>query len=108
MRMIRPQLAAAALSVMGSALVITLPMLSPTIAQAQQTTSASASGEVRRVDAASGKITLKHSAIPALGLSAMSLVYRIDPALLAKVKPGQQVRFTATRQGADYVVTAIE
>jgi len=69
--------------------------------------SATASGEVRRVDTAGGKITIKHDAISALELPAMTLVYRADPALLAGIKPGDKVRFTATRQGDRYVVTAI-
>ncbi|WP_425439530.1 copper-binding protein [Pollutimonas bauzanensis] len=68
---------------------------------------ASASGEVRRVDAAAGKITIKHGAISDLQLPAMTLVYRIDPALLKDVKPGDQVRFTARREAGQYVVTAI-
>jgi len=97
----RIYLAATLIAAAGAMLV--MPLTS-----AAQAPSANASGEVRRIDAASGKITLKHGAIPALGLSAMSLVYRINPALLANVKPGQQVKFTATRQGQEYVITAIE
>ncbi len=68
---------------------------------------ASASGEVRRVDAAAGKITIKHGAISDLQLPAMTLVYRIDPALLKGIKPGDQVKFTARREAGQYVVTAI-
>ncbi len=73
-------------------------------AQAQQ---ASASGEVRRVDAAAGKITIKHGAISDLQLPAMTLVYRADPALLAAIKPGDKVKFTAKREGGQYVITEI-
>lgn len=68
---------------------------------------ASASGEVRRVDAAAGKITIKHGAISELELPAMILVYRIDPALLADIKPGDKVKFTAKREAGQYVVTKI-
>ncbi|MGB6105701.1 MAG: copper-binding protein [Pusillimonas sp.] len=68
---------------------------------------ASASGEVRRVDAAGGKITIKHGAIADLELPAMTLVYRADPALLADIKPGDKVKFTARRENGQYVVTAI-
>jgi len=75
------------------------------VAQAQE---ASASGEVRRVDAAAGKITLKHGAIDALQLPAMTLVYKIDPALLAGINPGDKVKFTAQRTDGDYIVTKIE
>lgn len=82
--------------VAGSAYVV--------VAQAQE---ASASGEVRRLDAAAGKITIKHGEISDLELPAMTLVYKIDPALLANIKPGDKVKFTAKRDGGDYVVTKI-
>ncbi|CUJ17717.1 copper-binding protein [Achromobacter sp. 2789STDY5608621] len=68
---------------------------------------AEASGEVRRVDPAAGKVTIKHDAIAALDLPAMTLVYQADPSLLAKIKAGDKVRFTAERKDGKYVVTAI-
>ena len=69
---------------------------------------ADASGEVRRVDPAAGKVTIKHDEIKALDLPAMTLVYEADPpALLSKLKAGDKVRFTATRKDGKYVVTAI-
>lgn len=68
---------------------------------------AQASGEVRRVDASEGKITIKHGAISALDLPAMSLVYRADPTLLQGIQPGDKITFTAKREGDRYVVTKI-
>lgn len=65
------------------------------------------SGEVRRVDAAAGKITIKAGAIAELQLPAMILVYRISPDLLKGIKPGDKVTFTAKREGGNYVVTKI-
>lgn len=76
-------------------------------AKQETTATATASGEVRRVDAADGKVTIKHGEISALGLPAMTLVYRATPALLAGIKAGDKVRFTATRQDGRYVVTQI-
>lgn len=73
-------------------------------AQAQE---AKASGEVRRVNADAGKITLQHGPIKDLGLEAMTLVYRIDPSLLAGLQPGDKVKFTARRENGEYVVVAI-
>lgn len=73
-------------------------------AVAQEATS---SGEVRRVDKTEGKITIKHGAISDLQLPAMTLVYRIEPALLADIQPGDKVRFTARRDSGQYVVTQI-
>ncbi|WP_304308944.1 copper-binding protein [Pseudacidovorax intermedius] len=53
-------------------------------------------GEVRRVDAAQGRITLRHGDIPNLDMGAMTMVFRVrDPALLKDVKAGDKVRFTA-------------
>jgi len=76
-------------------------------ASQEASATATASGEVRRVDAAGGKVTIKHDKISALDLPAMTLVYRADPALLAGIKPGDKVRFTATRRDGRYVVTEI-
>lgn len=75
------------------------------VAQAQEAT---ASGEVRRVDAAAGKITLKHGNIDALQLPGMTLVYIIDPVLLEGIQPGDKVRFTAKRENEQYVVIKIQ
>ncbi|NYT84262.1 copper-binding protein [Pollutimonas harenae] len=68
---------------------------------------ATASGEVRSINAADGKITIKHGAIADLELPAMTLVYRIDVALLADIKPGDKVKFTAKRENTQYVITKI-
>ncbi|WP_397475888.1 copper-binding protein [Pusillimonas sp.] len=68
---------------------------------------AQSSGEVRRVNAAEGKVTIKHGAISALDLPAMSLVYRADPTLLQGIQPGDKITFTAKREGDRYVVTKI-
>lgn len=73
-------------------------------AQAQE---GSGSGEIRRIDAQAGKITLKHGAISALELPAITLVYQIDPALLAGLQPGDKVKFTARRVNGQYVVVEI-
>lgn len=75
-----------------------------TVAVAQQ---AQASGEVRRIDAAAGKITIKHGAIGELQLPAMTLVYRVDPALLQDIQAGDQVQFVAARQNDQYVILEI-
>lgn len=89
---------AAAVFALGATAAVVIP------AVAQQ---GSATGEVRRIDAAAGKITLKHGKIDALELSEMTLVYLIDPALLVDIKPGDKVKFTAERRDGDYVVTKI-
>ena len=89
---------------MAIATAMAVVSLATPLAFAQQ---ADASGEVRRVDPAAGKVTIKHDAIKALDLPAMTLVYEADPALLAKIKAGDKVKFTAERKDGKYVVTAI-
>lgn len=66
-------------------------------------------GEVRKVDTAQSKITLKHGEIRNLDMPPMSMVFSVkDPALLTKVKPGDKVRFTAEKIGSVYTVTSLE
>ena len=66
-------------------------------------------GEVRKVDAAQKKITLKHGEIRHLDMPPMSMAFQVkDPALLAKVKAGDKVRFSADKIDGVYTVTAIE
>ena len=65
-------------------------------------------GEVKRIDKEAGKITLKHEAIPNLGMDGMTMVFRAqDPALLAKVKEGDKVRFKADHVKGAFTVTEI-
>ncbi|HEY9281155.1 MAG TPA: copper-binding protein [Eoetvoesiella sp.] len=91
------------LQALGAGLVLTSAYSVTAAAQ-----EARASGEVRRVDAVAGKVTIKHGAISDLELPAMTLVYHIDPALLAGIKPGDKVDFTAKREGGNYVITEIK
>ena len=52
--------------------------------------------EVRRVDVAQGRITMRHGDIPNLDMGAMTMVFRVrDAALLKDLEPGDKVRFTA-------------
>jgi hypothetical protein len=69
-----------------------------------------AEAEVRKVDAAAGRITLKHGEIRNLDMPPMTMVFRVqDPALLAGVKAGDSVRFAAVQgAGGQLVVTRLE
>jgi Cu(I)/Ag(I) efflux system protein CusF len=81
-------------------------------ASAPQTADASVAmteGEVRKVDLDTRKITLRHAEIKSLGMPGMTMVFQVkDPALLAKVKAGDKVRFTAEKINGGYSVTNIE
>ena len=70
---------------------------------------AMADGEVRKVDKANKKITLKHGEIKDLDMPAMTMVFQVaDASMLDKVKAGDKVLFKATKEGGKYTVTAIE
>ena len=65
--------------------------------------------EVRKVDGAAGKITLKHGEIKNLGMPPMTMVFQVkDPAFLAQVKAGDRVHFTADKIKGAYTVLSIE
>ena len=66
-------------------------------------------GEVRKVDKAANKITLKHGPIPNIDMPAMTMVFVAkDPAMLAKLKAGDKVKFEAQKLGNTYTVVRIE
>ena len=68
-----------------------------------------AQGEVRRVDKAGGKISLKHGEIKNLDMPPMSMVFDVkDPALLNKVKVGDKIVFTADQINGAYTVMSID
>jgi Cu/Ag efflux protein CusF len=71
---------------------------------------AAISGEVKKIDAGAGKITLKHGPAKSLGMDEpMTMVYRVkDPALLKQVKVGDKVTFEAEEATAGYTVTRLE
>ena len=66
-------------------------------------------GEVRRVDLAARKLTLRHGEIAALAMPPMTMVFQVrDAALLQGLQPGQRVRFRAAQINGAYVVTEIK
>lgn len=66
-------------------------------------------GEVRKVDKAQGKITLKHGPIENLDMPGMTMVFKVaDPKMLDDLKPGDRVKFAASDKGGAITVTAIE
>lgn len=68
-----------------------------------------ADGEVRKVDTATGRITIRHGEIRHLDMPPMTMVFRAgDAALLQQVKPGDRIRFRAEKVEGGYAVTAVE
>jgi Cu/Ag efflux protein CusF len=67
-----------------------------------------AEGEVRKIDKAQAKITLKHGEIKSLDMPPMTMVFRIKEArMLDALSVGDKVRFAAEKQDGNYVVTQI-
>ena len=66
-------------------------------------------GEVRKVDANSKKITIKHGAIKNLDMPPMTMVFRVQPPeLLSGIKVGDKVKFHAEDINGAFTVTAIQ
>ena len=64
--------------------------------------------EVRHVDKGGGTIPLKHGDIKARNMSPMTMVFKAkDPAMLARVKTGDKVKFKAAMVGQDVMVTEL-
>lgn len=68
------------------------------------------SGEVTKVDASAGKITIKHGPLRKFGMdTGMTMVFRAgDAAMLTTVKSGDRVRFVPDRVNGQFTVTKIE
>lgn len=63
-------------------------------------------GEVRRINEAEGKVTLRHGPLPNLDMPAMTMVFTAkDPAILKGIKVGEKVNFvTENANGVFYVL----
>jgi Cu/Ag efflux protein CusF len=80
--------------------------LPPTAGFAQ---SALVDGQVQKIDAAQGKITLRHGPIKNLDMDSMTMVFRLqEPAQLKGLKPGDKVKFAADRVNGQITITKIE
>jgi Cu/Ag efflux protein CusF len=68
-----------------------------------------AAGEVKRVNKDAKRITVAHGPLKAFDMPAMTMAFAVkDPALLAKVKEGDRIRFSLEKAGEDLVITRIE
>ena len=69
----------------------------------------SATGVVKKVDAAAGKVTIAHGPIPAIKWPAMTMTFSVkDKKALGKLAPEKKVQFQFVQQGSDYVITSIK
>lgn len=91
---------------------ITIALLFVTIGAMTSNASAQAltDGEVKKVDASAGKMTIKHGPMKKFDMDdGMTMVYRVkDPAMLTTVKPGDKIKFDAEQVNGQFTVTKIE
>lgn len=65
--------------------------------------------EVRRIDTAAGKVSLRHAEIKNLDMPPMTMVFQVStPASLATLAVGDKVRFTADKLQGAYTVLQIQ
>ncbi len=98
-------------SLLGSALAFPAFAAQPAAPAADSTEVAAplSQGEVRKVDLAAQKITLRHGPIQSVGMPPMTMVFSVrEAALLEGVKVGDKVRFQVEKQGNQYVVTELQ
>ena len=68
-----------------------------------------ADGEVRKIDKATGKITIKHGPIRNLDMPPMTMAYPVkDKAMLDRLKPGDKIKFEASDIGGVFTLTRFE
>lgn len=66
-------------------------------------------GEVRKVDPATKKITIRHDELKNLDMPAMTMVFQVqDPAMLEKVKAGDKIKFRADKINGIFTIVEME
>lgn len=85
-----------------------IPLLAALALAAGAATAQSVDAEVRKVDPAQGKVTLKHGEITNLGMPPMTMVFRVaDRAMLDGLKVGDKVRVEVDKVDGQYTVTRL-
>jgi Cu/Ag efflux protein CusF len=65
-------------------------------------------GVVKEVDAEAGKVTIIHEELVDLGMPAMTMVFRADDEMLARMSEGQNVEFLADRVAGKLTVVEMK
>ena len=69
-----------------------------------------AQGEITKIDAKQGKMTVRHGPIPSLDMTeGMTMVFRVkEKAMLEAVKPGDKIEFDVERLNGALTITVLE
>ncbi|KVD84873.1 RND transporter [Burkholderia ubonensis] len=77
--------------------------------QGTEAASGMSHGEIRKVDTAAGKLTIKHGPLENLGMDAMTMVFKVkDAAMLSQVKAGDKIDFVADEVNGALTVTKLQ
>ena len=72
----------------------------------QMQENAMSDGQIKKIDAAKGMVTIKHGPLHSLGMGPMTMSFHVaDPAMLQGHQPGDMVRFMAADHGGKLTVT---
>ena len=84
-------------NLLAALLLLAVTGCSPPATQPSSAPRAQAVGEVSYVDPVAGSVTIRHEAIPAYNMGAMTMEFTTDtPAILKDVAVGDQVAFELT------------
>jgi len=92
------------------AALATLLLLSFSVhAQAHEGHLPQSDGVIRKLDLASGTVTIKHGDLPNLNMGPMTMSFKAKtPAMLKPFKEGDKIRFRAAEVKGELTVTSIE
>ncbi|MDP3816160.1 copper-binding protein [Pseudomonas sp.] len=94
---------------MGCALTLPVVASETSVAPAASAAAAMSQGEVRKIDVANQKITLRHGPLVNLGMPPMTMVFGVqEPGLLDGLKVGDKVQFVVEQKGSQFVVTELQ
>jgi Cu/Ag efflux protein CusF len=65
-------------------------------------------GVVKKIDAPAGKVTIIHEELVNLDMPAMTMVFRADEDVIARMSEGDEIEFTADRVEGKLKVTALK
>ncbi len=71
--------------------------------------SATADGEIRKVDTQASRVVIKHGEWTGMRMGAMTMAFKVRPtSLLEGLKVSDKVHFVVEQEGNDFIVTAME
>jgi Cu/Ag efflux protein CusF len=65
-------------------------------------------GTIKKLDSKAGKVTIIHEELVDLEMPAMTMVFRADKDMIAKMTEGQDIEFVAGRVEGKLTVTALK